>query len=204
VLTVDWLGLRESLTTGSSVRARHAQIGPTAPDQVTGTFDGLPATLRVNVGADGGHGREVDAMRIQDVLRVKGEQVFSISPDATVTELLASLAERNVGALVVCADDDSVAGIVSERDVVRRLNDRGTAVLQAPVSSIMTTTVTTCTEQDAVEELMRLMTDRRIRHVPVVRDGRLVGVISIGDVVKHRIGELEHERQNLIGYIAGN
>ena len=143
-------------------------------------------------------------MRIQDVLRVKGEQVFSISPDATVTELLASLAERNVGALVVCADDDSVAGIVSERDVVRRLNDRGTAVLQAPVSSIMTTTVTTCTEQDAVEELMRLMTDRRIRHVPVVRDGRLVGVISIGDVVKHRIGELEHERQNLIGYIAGN
>jgi CBS domain-containing protein len=143
-------------------------------------------------------------MRIQDVLRVKGEQVYTIDPDATVEELLAALAEHNVGALVVCNDDDSVAGIVSERDVVRRLHDRGTAVLRAPVSEIMTTSVTTCTEQDSVEELMRLMTDHRIRHVPVVRDGRLAGVISIGDVVKNRIGELEHERENLIGYIAGS
>lgn len=142
-------------------------------------------------------------MRIQDVLRAKGGEVYTISPEATVTELLARLASHNVGALVVCADDDTVAGIVSERDVVRRLDDRGTEVLGATVSQIMTTTVTTCSERDAVEELMRLMTDRRIRHVPVVRDGRLVGLISIGDVVKHRIGELEHERQNLIGYIAG-
>jgi CBS domain-containing protein len=142
-------------------------------------------------------------MRIQDVLRAKGEQVFTIRPDATVSELLSALAEHNVGALLVCNEDDSVAGIVSERDVVRRLDDRGTAVLHAPVSSIMTTSVTTCSEQDAVDELMRLMTDQRIRHVPVLRDGRLVGVISIGDVVKHRIGELEHERENLIGYIAG-
>jgi|SRR5215207_1168044 len=142
-------------------------------------------------------------MRIQDVLRAKGGEVFTISPEATVTELLTRLASHNVGALVVCADDDTVAGIVSERDVVRRLDDRGIEVLGATVSQIMTTTVTMCSEQDAVEELMRLMTDRRIRHVPVVRDGRLVGLISIGDVVKHRIGELEHERQNLIGYIAG-
>ncbi|HET8640456.1 MAG TPA: CBS domain-containing protein [Pseudonocardiaceae bacterium] len=142
-------------------------------------------------------------MRIQDVLRAKGGEVYTISPEATVTELLARLASHNVGALVVCADDDTVAGIVSERDVVRRLDDRGTEVLGSTVSQIMTTTVTTCSERDAVEELMRLMTDRRIRHVPVVRDGRLVGLISIGDVVKHRIGELEHERQNLIGYIAG-
>lgn len=143
-------------------------------------------------------------MRIQDVLRVKGEQVFSINLDATVTELLAALAEHNVGALVVCNHDDTVAGIVSERDVVRRLHDRGTTVLDAPVSAIMTTNVTTCTEKDSVEELMRLMTDQRIRHVPVVRDGQLAGVISIGDVVKNRIGELEHERENLIGYIAGS
>ena len=149
-------------------------------------------------------------MRIQDILRVKGDQVFTVSPDATVTELLGILAEHNVGALVVCAEptdpdaEPTVAGIVSERDVVRRLNDRGTAVLDDPVSSIMTTKVTTCSEQDAVDELMRLMTDRRIRHVPVMRDDRLVGVISIGDVVKNRIGELEHERANLIGYIAGN
>jgi len=143
-------------------------------------------------------------MRIQDVLRVKGGQVHTIRPDATVTELLATLARRNVGALVVSDEDNPVAGIVSERDVVRRLNDRGTSVLHAPVSSIMTTTVTTCSERDYVEDLMRLMTDRHIRHVPVTRDGELIGLISIGDVVKNRIGELEHERKNLIGYIAGN
>jgi CBS domain-containing protein len=142
-------------------------------------------------------------MRIQDVLRVKGEQVFSIDPDATITELVAELADRSVGALLVRGPDGSVAGIVSERDVVRRLNDEGAEVLNATVSSIMTTTVTTCTAQDAVDELMRLMTNRRIRHVPVLRDGELAGLISIGDVVKHRIGELEHERENLIGYIAG-
>ena len=142
-------------------------------------------------------------MRILDVLRVKGDEVFTIAPDATVAELLAELADRNVGALIVCREGGTVDGIVSERDVVRRLHDRGTAVLEVPVSEIMTTTVTTCSEQDAVDELMRLMTDRRIRHVPVIRDGQLVGLISIGDVVKNRIGELEHERQNLIGYIAG-
>ena len=142
-------------------------------------------------------------MRSLDVLRVKGDEVFTIAPDATVAELLAELADRNVGALIVCREGGTVDGIVSERDVVRRLHDRGTAVLEVPVSEIMTTTVTTCSEQDAVDELMRLMTDRRIRHVPVIRDGQLVGLISIGDVVKNRIGELEHERQNLIGYIAG-
>lgn len=141
-------------------------------------------------------------MLIQDVLRSKGDTVFTIGPDATVTELLATLAEHNVGALVVSPDGAAVAGIVSERDVVRRLHDRGTAVLDDPVSSIMTSAVTTCTGQESVEDLMRLMTDHRIRHVPVVRDDVLAGVISIGDVVKHRIGELEHERSSLIGYIA--
>jgi CBS domain-containing protein len=141
-------------------------------------------------------------MLIQDVLRAKGDSVFTIGPDATVTELLATLAEHNVGALVVSADGSTVAGIVSERDVARRLNEHGTAVLDRPVSEIMTSSVTTCTGQESVEDLMRLMTDHRIRHVPVVRDGALAGVISIGDVVKHRIGELEHERSSLIGYIA--
>jgi len=142
-------------------------------------------------------------MRIHDVLRAKGDEVFTIGPDATVTELLASLADHNVGALVVSADGSTVAGIVSERDVARRLNDRGVSVLDEPVSTIMTSAVTTCTGQETVEDLMRLMTDHRIRHVPVVRDSTLIGVISIGDVVKNRIGELEHERSNLIGYIAG-
>lgn len=142
-------------------------------------------------------------MRIQDVLRSKGGAVFTIEPAATVTELLAMLAQHNVGALVVSADGRTVDGIVSERDVARRINDSGIAVLDGPVSAIMTGTVTTCAEQDSVEDLMRLMTEHRIRHVPVLRDGALVGVISIGDVVKSRIGELEHERRNLIGYIAG-
>jgi CBS domain-containing protein len=142
-------------------------------------------------------------MRIHDVLRAKGGEVFTIGPDATVTELLASLADHNVGALVVSADGSTVAGIVSERDVARRLNDRGVSVLDEPVSTIMTSAVTTCTGQETVEDLMRLMTDHRIRHVPVVSDNTLIGVISIGDVVKNRIGELEHERSNLIGYIAG-
>ena len=142
-------------------------------------------------------------MRIREVLRSKGNAVFTIGPDASVHELLARLSGHNVGALVVSPDGRTVAGIVSERDVVRRLHDFGLAVLAKPVSAIMTSTVTTCGEQDSVEDLMRLMTDHRIRHVPVLRDGRLVGVISIGDVVKNRIGELEYERSNLIGYIAG-
>lgn len=142
-------------------------------------------------------------MRINDVLRSKGDAVYTIGPDATVSELLDTLARHNVGALVVSADGGSVDGIVSERDVVRRIQDSGVAVLDSPVSQIMTSSVTTCSEQDSVEDLMRLMTDHRIRHVPVLRDGALVGVISIGDVVKNRIGELEHERSNLIGYIAG-
>ena len=142
-------------------------------------------------------------MRIYDVLRSKGTTVYTIRPDATVTELLDILASHNVGALVVSSDGTGVDGIVSERDVVRRIQDRGVPVLNEPVSSIMTSMVTTCTEQDTVEDLMRLMTDRRIRHVPVLRGGGLAGVISIGDVVKNRIGELEHERRNLIGYIAG-
>lgn len=142
-------------------------------------------------------------MRIHDVLRVKGDAVFTVSPDSTVSQLLAVLAEHNVGALVVSADSRTVDGIVSERDIARRLHSDGTTILEGPVSAIMTSTVTTCREEDGVEDLMLLMTERRIRHVPVLRDGALVGVISIGDAVKSRIGELEHERSNLIGYIAG-
>ncbi|HEY0638901.1 MAG TPA: CBS domain-containing protein [Pseudonocardiaceae bacterium] len=143
-------------------------------------------------------------MRIQDVLRSKGDAVHMIAPDATVSALLAELASHNVGALVVSADGATVAGIVSERDVVRRLHEQGTSVLDGPVSAIMTSDVTTCRGTDPVEDLMRLMTEHRIRHLPVLGDdGTLVGVISIGDVVKTRMSELEHERTNLIDYIAG-
>ena len=140
-------------------------------------------------------------MRIQDVLRNKGSnEVATISPDATVGQLLGALSERNIGAVVVSSDGQSVDGIVSERDIVRRLVD-GAEVLDHPVTQIMTTDVHTCTPQDGVDELMRLMTEQRVRHVPVVVDGRLDGLVSIGDLVKSRIEELEFERDQLSSYV---
>ncbi len=141
-------------------------------------------------------------MKINDVLRGKGNQVVTISPEATVTELLALLAEHNVGALVVSPDGAEVAGIVSERDVVRLLHGTPDAG-DVRVSAIMTSQVHTCGPDDLIDNLMRLMTDRRIRHVPVVVDGALAGIVSIGDVVKTRIGELEFEREQLSNYISG-
>ena len=140
-------------------------------------------------------------MRIQDVIQGKAsQQVVTIGPDATVRELIALLAEHNVGALVVSDDGERVAGIVSERDVVRRLHADAT-VLDTPVSSIMTVDVRTCAREDSLTDLMQTMTEHRIRHVPVVADGRLTGIISIGDVVKNRIGELEFDRDQLDSYV---
>ena len=140
-------------------------------------------------------------MKINDVIHAKSQQaVVTISPDATVRELVALLAEHNVGALVVSEDGERVSGIVSERDVVRRLHD-DEGVLDSPVSAIMTADVRTCSGEDALTELMQTMTEHRIRHVPVVADGRLTGIISIGDVVKNRIGELEFERDQLDHYV---
>jgi CBS domain-containing protein len=140
-------------------------------------------------------------MKIKDVIKGKSSQaVVTIGPDATVRELVALLAEHNVGALVVSEDGERVTGIVSERDVVRRLHE-DTAVLDHAVSSIMTPDVRTCAGDDGVTDLMQTMTEHRIRHVPVVADGRLTGIISIGDVVKSRIGELEFERDQLDHYV---
>lgn len=139
-------------------------------------------------------------MRIADVLRNKGTEVATIAPTATVTELLAKLAENNIGAMVVLGDD-GLAGIVSERDIVRRLHERGASALQAPVSEIMTTEVSTCTPDESVDHLTVLMTERRIRHVPVMFNGRLAGIVSIGDVVKSRMNELEHAQEQLEAYI---
>lgn len=140
-------------------------------------------------------------MRISDVLRHKGDTVVTISPDATVRELVALLGEHNIGAVVVAQDVTTVAGIVSERDVVRRLAE-GVEVLDQPVRAIMTEQVHSCEPNEPVDSLMRLMTDERIRHVPVVVEGRLAGIISIGDVVKSRIGELEFQRDQLEGYVS--
>lgn len=140
-------------------------------------------------------------MRISEILRSKGAEVATIAPDAEVRQLLTLLAERNIGAVVVSVDGATIDGIVSERDVVRRLNERGAELLTASVSSIMTTPVRTCTPSDAVDGLRDTMTEHRIRHLPVVRDGRLAGIVSIGDVVKSAIAELEVEREQLVDYI---
>ena len=140
-------------------------------------------------------------MRISDVLSSKSnEQVVTIPPDSTVRDLLGLLARHNVGAVVVSADGRSVDGIVSERDVVRKLNGND-ETLDATVEQIMTSVVQTCEPGHDVDELMVQMTEKRIRHVPVVDDGDLVAVISIGDVVKSRITQLEFERDQLDSYV---
>jgi len=149
-----------------------------------------------------GHDLEEAVMRISEVLRHKGDVVTTIDPQATVQQLLDTLAEHNIGAVIVSSDGATIDGIVSERDVVRRLQESGHALLDQAVVAIMTPEVQTCTLDTHIEDLMRLMTERRIRHVPVLRDGRLVGVVSIGDVVKNRIDELEFERKHLVEYIS--
>jgi CBS domain-containing protein len=142
-------------------------------------------------------------MRISDVLRVKGTQVVTVTPDTKVRRLLAVLAEYQIGAVVVSDDGTAVGGIASERDIVRALARRGAAVMSEPVTAIYTAQVHTVTPQTPIEEVMRMMTERRVRHAPVVADGRLRGIVSIGDVVKIRIGELETERTALSDYITG-
>ena len=140
-------------------------------------------------------------MRITDVLRRKGDLVVTITAGEPVSALLDALAQHRVGALVVAATDGGVEGIVSERDVVRHLQARGPVVLDQPVSAIMTSPVHTALPDATLEDLMVLMTEERIRHVPVVVDERLLGIVSIGDVVKHRIEELQSERDQLTAYI---
>ncbi|HWG16201.1 MAG TPA: CBS domain-containing protein [Streptosporangiaceae bacterium] len=140
-------------------------------------------------------------MRIGDVLRVKGTKVVTVTPDTKVGRLLEVLAEHGIGAVVVSVDGTSVDGIVSERDVVRALARRGAAVLSEPVTGIYTAEVRTVTPDTSLDDIMRLMTEHRMRHAPVVVDGALSGLVSIGDVVKNRIDELETERTALSDYI---
>ncbi|MFI1916716.1 CBS domain-containing protein [Nocardia sp. NPDC020380] len=142
-------------------------------------------------------------MRISEILRRKGTGVITIAPNATVRELLRVLSAHNVGAVIVSPDGADMAGIVSERDIVRRLHRDGAGILDSPVSSIMTAAVHTCSPDDHVETLNATMTEHRIRHLPVLRDGRMVGIVSIGDVVKSQISELETEREHLVRYLHG-
>jgi CBS domain-containing protein len=140
-------------------------------------------------------------MKIVEVLNAKPESgVVTITPDAGVRELIAKLAEHNVGALIVSSDGKTVEGIVSERDVVRHLHHDGT-VVNNTVGAIMTEVVETTAPDSTLDDLMEIMTNRRIRHVPVVKDGVLVGIVSIGDVVKHKMSQLQFERDQLDSYV---
>lgn len=141
-------------------------------------------------------------MRARYILEGKGRDVATVTPEHTIRDAVAELARHNIGALIVSPDGQQVVGILSERDVVRRLGTDGPAVLDRPVADIMKAEVTTCTLDDQTGDLMQMMTTGRFRHVPVLDEGRLVGIISIGDVVKVRIDELATEREQLTEYIA--
>lgn len=141
-------------------------------------------------------------MFIEQILQDKGRHVATVAPTEPVRDALGILRDHGIGALVVSHDGSGIAGIVSERDIVRALADRGASALDDEVGALMSTDVVTATEGATIEEMMSLMTDRRIRHVPIVGDQGLLGIVSIGDVVKSRLGELESERHHLVDYIS--
>ncbi len=140
-------------------------------------------------------------MQVSDILRRKGSDVVTVPPGITLVELLTVLAERGIGAAVVSSDGTTVEGIVSERDVVRALADSGADALTQEVGGICTREVAVAATGDRIEQLAVTMTEGRFRHVPVVTEGRLVGIVSIGDVVKSRLSELEQERDALTEYL---
>ncbi|MFI5719108.1 CBS domain-containing protein [Nocardia sp. NPDC051750] len=142
-------------------------------------------------------------MRIAEILNTKGSAVVTVRPETDIRALLALLAEQNIGAAVVSPDGNRIAGIVSERDIVRALHRYGTTLLESPVARIMTTAVRTCTPDDRVDGLRGIMTEHRVRHLPVVDNGRLAGIVSIGDVVKSALSELTTEREQLVEYLQG-
>ncbi len=139
-------------------------------------------------------------MKVSDIVRSKGAEVVTLEPSATVADAVKTLAELSFGALVVSADGKHVDGILSERDIVRSL-DREGDTLTTIVTDLMTRDVVSCAMTDDIADLMVLMTDRRIRHLPVLTDGEMVGLVSIGDVVKARLAQLEDERRHLEDYI---
>jgi CBS domain-containing protein len=140
-------------------------------------------------------------MQLTHLLEAKGRSVEAIDAASSVRTAVDLLGRKGIGALVVTTPSDPLAGILSERDVVRALSVEGAGALDAPVSALMTTEVVTCPSTTTVTELMSVMTEQRIRHVPVVDDGELVGIVSIGDVVKSRISELEGDRRDLLDYV---
>jgi len=142
-------------------------------------------------------------MLIGQILAGKGRDVVSTRPDATIAEVAKLLKARRIGAVVVIGRDGGLCGIISERDLARGLADHGAKLLDMRVSELMTPEVVTCSPDDGLDKLMKQMTEGRFRHLPVIEDGKLAGIISIGDVVKHRLQELENEAHLLHDYIAG-
>jgi CBS domain-containing protein len=142
-------------------------------------------------------------MNVETILRNKGSWVATIRPDTTIAEAIETLKRERIGALVVSEDGNSVDGVLSERDIVIALDDYGSELLSCPVDEIMTRNVVTCDPADTVQELMAERTSRRFRHFPVVKDGRLCGIVSIGDLVKNRLDEIEFEANSLRSFIAG-
>jgi len=141
-------------------------------------------------------------MNVEKILDQKGRKVTTANAETSLDEIIKTLVAQKIGAIVVTTSDGQVSGIVSERDIVRAVSEEGGSALSEPVSHFMTKRVVTCSKDDTVAELMSSMTAGRFRHLPVVEDGRLAGIISIGDVVKERIAEAEHEAQAMREYIA--
>lgn len=141
-------------------------------------------------------------MNVAAILKSKGRAVSTARPDATLLEISQKLAQKKIGAIIVVGDGGSLDGIISERDVIRAISESGAAALKLPVSQVMTKNVISCSEMSVIEELMELMTKGRFRHLPVLEDGKLVGIVSIGDVVKNHVAEVEMEVTAMRGYLA--
>jgi len=141
-------------------------------------------------------------MTVENILRTKGRDVVTIEPDRTLAEAARLLSDRKIGAVIVRDTFRPVAGILSERDIVRAVATRGAGALEEPVSRSMTEKVVTCSVHSAINDLMEMMTDGKFRHVPVVEGGGLAGIVSIGDIVKHRLAQVEAETRAMRDYIA--
>lgn len=142
-------------------------------------------------------------MVVAQILKNKGHAIYSARPETSIAEIAQILRDKNIGAVLITRNDTHIDGIISERDIVRALAADGQTLMNRPAEELMTEKVFTCTSSDHIDHLMRLMTDRRTRHLPVVDDGHITGMISIGDVVKARLGELENEAKALREYIGG-
>ncbi|MCZ6860448.1 MAG: CBS domain-containing protein [Alphaproteobacteria bacterium] len=141
-------------------------------------------------------------MQVSAILKEKGREVVTADPDTPISEIVVTLKDRGIGAVIVAGEGDIPAGILSERDIVRAMPKHGAKLMTMRASDLMTREVVTCTQEHTIDEVMKIMTEGRFRHLPVIEGGKLVGVISIGDAVKRRLGELEAEAGALRSYIA--